>query len=151
MLLFFQVGIFFTIGYFSKRFDERKLLLFVGIIGYMVAIFIFFPIPGNPLPMMAKNQTQNHHLLSGIPNVPCDKDFKEPGCALEWCKYTPAIQVRTFNLVSNIQEALFFLHSMTENSKRSKPRLMACSSRHSGRGSLEWGSLDNSLRSVISP
>ena len=91
---FLQVGIFFTIGYFSKRFDERKLLVFVGIIGYMVAIFIFFPIPGNPLPMMAKNQTRNHHLLSGIPNVPCDKDFKEPGCALEWCEYTPAIQAR---------------------------------------------------------
>ena len=115
-----------SIGPISKRFDERKLVIFVGILGFTLGRFLILPIPGFPLPplkqnnagMVGKSSPMTHyashnfhpdsqltvtHFNSpttslGIHNVPCQDVTGEPGCDLEWCKSIPAVTVWQFVL-----------------------------------------------------
>jgi len=47
----FSIFLFFSVGYLSRRFDERKLLVFCGIIPMLIGRVFFFSFPGPVAPM----------------------------------------------------------------------------------------------------
>ena len=119
--------LFLSVGPMCKRFDERKLMIFVGVLGFMIGRFFCLPIPGFPLPPLKPDHTgivgrssymthglpyisrydqhESHFRIThfnssnlGIHNVPCQEVVGEPGCDLEWCKRIPALTVWQFIL-----------------------------------------------------
>lgn len=52
------VLLFGIIGPLGKRFDERKILIFLGIVVMFIGRLVMFPIPGQPLPPSPGNGTE---------------------------------------------------------------------------------------------
>ena len=51
----FNIRLFFSVGPLCKRFDERKVLIFVGILFMFLGRIIVFPIPGFDHPPLANS------------------------------------------------------------------------------------------------
>jgi MFS family permease len=86
------VFLFAIVGPLSKRFDERKLLIFIGISTMFLGRLVVFPIPGNDPPPIA-NDTQNLGLrhpmstiVSGSPNWYYPGQHRAPSQYLSSCK-----------------------------------------------------------------
>jgi len=88
----------------TKKFDERLIYIFCGLVPMFLARILVLPIPGQPTPDMlyselTPNQTEYGFSRSadfdqfGLRNIDCDEsaDQEPPGCAFKWCEYTPAI------------------------------------------------------------
>ena len=94
----------------TRKFDERKVYLIMGLLPMFLARIIMLPIPNEPTPQMLYSELNttfnaSHHdeiFLYGhsLRNVDCaDTNSTEPpGCAYKWCEYTPAIKDFQFYL-----------------------------------------------------
>lgn len=100
------VFLFAIVGPLCKRFDERKVLIFVGILFMFLGRIIVFPIPGFDHPPLANSTAPENganftdanvfksFLVGTSKNIPCENaPSASTGCALEWCKDQPALQV----------------------------------------------------------
>lgn len=90
------VFLFATIGPLSNRFDERKILIFIGIGFMMLGRLFVFPIPGfDPPPLANSNSSAAFRSqFWSSRNIACEEaTAAEPGCGLEWCKTMPAVTI----------------------------------------------------------
>ena len=74
------------------RFDERYLLVLLGVVPMILGRVVMFPLPGQPLPYydpgtIGLNSTNNANPpLGGF----------EGKCKYEWCKHIPAVHIAQF-------------------------------------------------------
>ncbi len=104
----FFVGIFcfFSLGFFSRRFDDRVLLIVIGLTPLMVGRLLFMPFPGHDSPETSSNLTdicedggQHRETYPKADswswrNVDCDTDEDgAPLCGHCWCLDQPGLAV----------------------------------------------------------
>ena len=98
----------------TKKFDERKVYLILGLLPMFLARIVMMPIPGEPTPQMLYTELNTTFNASsyagdmnditlfgpGLRNVDCSdtNSTEPPGCAYKWCEYTPAIKEVQFYL-----------------------------------------------------
>jgi len=109
--------VFAGIGPLAKRFDERMLLIVLGIIPMILGRVVMFPIPGRPNPPLKQsvdcldgqiivNGTVCVYPESTTTALPYDGALdwvaravvgtEEVGCSYEWCAHIPRIEVAQF-------------------------------------------------------
>ena len=88
------------------RFDERYLLVLLGVVPMILGRVVMFPLPGQPLPYYdvgtaGLNSTNNANPpLGGF----------EGNCKYEWCKYIPAVHIAQFMtgfVIATVSEVFF--------------------------------------------
>ena len=99
--------VFPKIGYhLNPRFDERYLLVLLGVVPMILGRVVMFPLPGQPLPYYdvgtaGLNSTNNANPpLGGF----------EGNCRYEWCKYIPAVHIAQFMtgfVIATVSEVFF--------------------------------------------
>ena len=84
---------FATVGPLCKMMKDERKVMILGIIFMFIGRLMIIPIPGNPLPPLIQNSSHIEQFEAR--NIPCDQSSNqlEPGCELEWCKSTPAVQL----------------------------------------------------------
>jgi len=94
-----SIFMFALIGPLSKRFDERNLLIVLGIFPMILGRVIMFPIPGQPNPPapVPASFSSGFNSTSGF-NGPETFAIGDglPGCSYDWCSSTPRIEVAQF-------------------------------------------------------
>ncbi|XP_023339903.1 major facilitator superfamily domain-containing protein 8 isoform X2 [Eurytemora carolleeae] len=113
---FLSLLVFALIGPLSKRFDERILLLVMGILPMILGRVVLFPFPGAGYPLMRvvnstlgttvspvdmSLNTADFSVLSLYARSDQDfsvfsSDLTSTGCKYEWCTYIPKITVAQF-------------------------------------------------------
>lgn len=96
----------------TKKFDERKVYLILGLLPMFLARIVMMPIPNEPTPQMLYTELNTTFNASsyasdtvtlfgpGLRNHDCSdtNSTEPPGCAYKWCEYTPAIKEVQFYL-----------------------------------------------------
>ena len=109
------IFLYLLIGPLCKRYDERKVLIFLGIFPMILGHVILLPIPGMDHPPISNSSglttsstgfsqqclAHSHNLSLGVlfegpmaRNIPCQTaTTSDPGCALEWCTQMPRLTI----------------------------------------------------------
>jgi len=105
-----SIFIFAIIGPLSKRFDERLLLVVLGIIPMILGRVIMFPIPGQPLPPQPPPATTTTTTIQPTDYFYTPLYLADPvrgprsaanggiGCYYDWCLSIPRIHIVQFIL-----------------------------------------------------
>merc|ERR1719244_558687 len=93
-----SIFMFALIGPLSKRFDERNLLIVLGIFPMILGRVIMFPIPGQPNPPMPGETMSSgvNFTSSFMDPAPFAIGDGDPGCSYDWCSKVPRIEIAQF-------------------------------------------------------
>ncbi|TRY68880.1 hypothetical protein TCAL_11023 [Tigriopus californicus] len=110
---------FATVGPLSKRFDERKMIIFIGLIPMIIARLIMMPFPGLPPPRSPETFNRSSpfssymysdemstddwsywnrigpQMFNGRAKVPCESESSD-SCPYDWCTKIPGLNIVQF-------------------------------------------------------